>query len=982
MSRPFYKFLFLLTLSLASWAASAQVHETDQIQVELISETRNVVPGQSTWLAIRLDPIEHWHTYWKFGGDSGEATETLDWNLPAGVTVGDIVWPIPEWTPFLGSSLVTFTYEREVLLPFELHVPADFAGDVLELSTTISWQVCEEICIPGQAPFSLSLPVGESLQIDPQWQPLFAETRARTPIPADQHDLVARFNDHDGKINVMVQGGESEFSAVDEAWFFPTERRIMSYAPYRDVMVDGDRLQISTEQHRRYEGLSQLDGLLAFIDEEGNWHGYDIKPQRSSVAWDHSIAVELLSEAAQVTPGETFWLGLRLDPAEHWHTYWKMGGDSGEPTSVNEWQAPQGTEIGELQFPAPYWLPFYDTDLVNFGYEREVLHPIAVTLPADYAEDTVILSTLAYWNVCDQICIPGEQRLSVTLPVAEVAELDAGNQALFATTREQLPSSDHNIQSLIAVAGERVSLGFESEQGIFADYSEAWFFPEQRRIIKPGPLRDVSIQPSLLQITHQQPRRMLEDLSEVYGVLVLEDMAGNRTAFDFVNPAADATSTTIAPLAPAPGINNGSAGEGTLLLSLLFAFLGGIILNLMPCVFPVLSLKALSFTKNSGVAASKQRMDGLVYTAGVVLAFVVLASVLIALRAGGEAIGWAFQFQQPWFLAFIVYLFFLMGLSLSGVFEIGTSLMGAGGSLANQDGYKGSFFTGVLATIVATPCTAPFMGPAIGFALTQSWLVAMLVFVALGLGMATPILALSCIPGLYRFLPKPGAWMQTFKQVMAFPLYASALFFLWVLGNQVGTIGMSVTLGICLLLAFAAWLYQRRHSMGAILRGLSYSTALAVVVLAIYLLQSPFMQPVGNSSNLLAASVGGDSSDESEIGPGLAFEPFSSARVAELRSAGRPVFVNMTADWCISCLFNEQTTLSTDRVREAMQANDITYLKGDWTNEDPEITAVLNQFNRPSVPLYILYPGDSAAEPTLLPQILTPGIVTAAFEAL
>ena len=976
MRNTISKALILLNSLLFTSFLYGQVHSTDQIEVELISEATHVVPGETTWLAIRLDPIDHWHTYWKFGGDSGEATRAIDWNLPAGASVGDIVWPIPDWTPFLGSELVTFTYEREVFLPMALTIPSDFSGDRFDLSTTIEWQVCEEICIPGDAQFSLSLPVAESTQIDERWVAGFAETRALTPVPIDQHDLVAQFNDHDGKINVMVRGNEEEFSTIDEAWFFPVERRIMRYAPYRDVMLDGGRVQISTEQHRRYDSSrSELEGLLAYIDDEGNRRAYDISAQRNAVAWDHSIEVELLSETTSVVPGETFWLGLRLDPAEHWHTYWKMGGDSGEPTSLNEWNAPEGTQIGDMQWPAPYWLPFYETDLVNFGYEEEVLHPVAVNIPADYAGDAVQLSTLAYWNVCEQICIPGEQRLSITLPVSEVAELDAGNQAIFATAREKIPETDHNITSLIVKAGERVSLGFDSPDSVFADYSEAYFFPEQRRIIKPGPLRDVSIQPNLLQITHQQPRRMLDDLSEVYGVLVLENDQGQRTAFDFINPAADANSTTIMPAAAlANNDSSGGAGnEGSLLLFMAFAFLGGMILNLMPCVFPVLSMKALSFTKNVGESQQKQRMDGIVYTTGVIVAFVALASVLIALRAGGEAVGWAFQFQQPWFLAFIVYVFFLMGLSLSGVFEIGTGLMGAGGSLTNASGYKGSFFTGVLATTVATPCTAPFMGPAIGFALSQSWIVAMAVFVSLGLGMAAPILVLSFVPALFKYLPKPGPWMETFKQFMAFPLYASALFFLWVLGNQVGVMGMALVLGVCVLFAFAAWLYQRRFSMGAIMRTANYAVGLGTIALAIYLTQSPFMQTLAPS---VAATEGG------ETPAGQNYQAFSSQRVDELRAEGRPVFVNMTAAWCITCLANEQTSLSTDRVQQAMVDNDITYMKGDWTNEDPEITAVLEEFNRPSVPLYVLYPGDPAQEPVILPQILTPGILTEAFESI
>lgn len=976
MAKNLAKALIFLVSFLVAPALMAQLHSTDQIEVELVAETTGVVPGETTWLAIRLDPIEHWHTYWKFGGDSGEATRAVDWQLPAGVSVGDIVWPIPDWTPFLGSELVTFTYEREVYLPMPLTVPADFNGDRLDISTTIEWQVCEEICIPGEADFALSLPVSDDVQLDERWQAGFAEARALTPVPLDEHNLLTQFNDHDGKINVMVQAPGGEFEEIDEAWFFPVERRIMRYAPYRRVMVDGDRVQVSTEQHRRYDSSRlELPGLLSFIDEEGNRRAFDINARRTNVAWDHSIEVELLAETTNIVPGETTWLGLRLDPAEHWHTYWKMGGDSGEPTSLNEWNAPEGSQIGEIQWPAPHWLPFYETDLVNFGYEEEVLLPVAVTIPEDFAGESVELSTLAYWNVCDQICIPGEQRLSLTLPVAESAELDATHRELFATAREQLPVTDHSIQSLIAVAGERVSLGFESPDPLFANVSDAWFFPEQRRIIKPGPLRDLSIQPNLLQITHQQPRRMLDDLSEVYGVLVLQDETGARTAYDFVNPAADANSTTIMPTAALANNEPGSGGGGSsVLIYMGLAFVGGMILNLMPCVFPVLSIKALSFTKNIGESRFKQRMDGLVYTLGVVVAFVALASVLIALRAGGAAVGWAFQFQQPWFLAFIVYLFFLMGLSLSGVFEIGTGLMGAGSSLTAQGGYKGSFFTGVLATTVATPCTAPFMGPAIGFALTQPWILAMAVFVALGLGMALPILLLSFMPALFRYLPKPGPWMETFKQFMAFPLYASALFFLWVLGTQVGVMGMSLVLGVCVLFAFAAWLYQRRYSMGMVFKTLNYATALGTIALALYLMQSPFLQTLAPG---VASAEGGDRETAEQ-----SYEVFSTQRLNDLREEGRPVFVNMTAAWCITCLANEQTTLSTERVQESMLSNNITYMKGDWTNEDPEISAVLEAFNRPSVPLYVLYPGDLSKEPIILPQILTPGTVTEAFESI
>ena len=975
MRTYFSKLLILLFLSVSSLGIQAQLHKTDQIEVQLLSETTNVVPGEFFWLAIRLDPIEDWHTYWKFGGDSGEATKTSEWQLPGGATVGEIDWPIPEWTPFLGSELVTFTYPREVFLPMQVSVPANFSGETFELSTRIDWQVCAEICIPGDAMFSLSLPVGETLEIDPLWESGFIENRELIPASVDQHELIASFNAHDGKVNVMVEGLDGVFDNADKAWFFPTESRIMRYAPYRDVLLDGNRIQISTEQHRRFSNeLTEMEGLLSFVDGEGNWKAYDINPQLTNSAWDHSIEVELLAETKNIVPGETTWLGLRLDPVENWHTYWKMGGDSGNPTSLNEWNAPEGTVIGDIQWPAPHWLPFYDTDLVNFGYEEEILLPISVTVPEDYSGESVVLSTMAQWYVCDQICIPGEQRLSLTLPVGAMSEPNVSASQLFANARENLPTSEHDIKSIIAVAGERISLGFESSNTVFAEYANAWFFPDQRRIIKPGPLRDVSIQQNLLAITHQQPRRMLENLTEVFGVLVLENEEGTRTAFEFVDPAVDANLITITPLA---GMDNSGSGFGSggLPLYMLFAMLGGMILNLMPCVFPVLSIKALSFTKNIGESRYKQRMDGVAYTMGVITAFVVLASALIALRAGGEAVGWAFQFQQPWFLAFIVYLFFLMGLSLSGVFEIGTSIMGAGASLSDQGGYKGSFFTGVLATTVATPCTAPFMGPAIGFALAQSWAVAMLVFISLGLGMALPILVLSFAPILFRYLPKPGAWMETFKQFMAFPLYVSALFFLWVLGNQVGVIGMSLVLVGCVLFAFAAWMYQRRFSMGPTMRAAQIAVGVGAFAVAIYLMQSSFLQSSG-SNQVVSQEFDADGN------PIQNYEIFSAARLNELQSEGRPVFLNMTAAWCITCLANEQTTLGTERVQQSMSDNDITYMKGDWTNEDPEITAVLDQFNRPSVPLYVLYPGDASKEPLILPQILTPGVLSRAFESI
>jgi thiol:disulfide interchange protein/DsbC/DsbD-like thiol-disulfide interchange protein len=685
------------------------------------------------------------------------------------------------------------------------------------------------------------------------------------------------------------------------------------------------------------------------------------------------IEVELISESLNVVPGETLWLALRLTPTEHWHTYSRWQGDSGEATRLTNWQLPEGAVAGEIQFPTPSWLPFPGSDLVTFSYKDEVFLPVPVEVPATLAANTFDISVFAEWQVCDEICILGDATLALSLPVQGAAvQADPRWQQAFATTRANLPlpSAEHAVQALFAEAGERISFSFQDAGNVFDGATDVWFFPESKRILKPGPLRDVMLTDSMAQITHAKARRFLIENGQVPGLLSVA--YGDGRTQGFLVGAMPVTTDSLASITALARNADGttSSGDPGLLTVMLFALAGGLILNLMPCVFPVLSLKVLSFAATGGAEKAQQRLHGLAYTAGIVVTFMLLASILLALRAGGEAVGWAFQLQSPWFVALLIYLFFVMGLSLSGVYEFGSRFMGAGSSLASSAGYKGSFFTGVLATVVASPCTAPFMGAALGFALSQSWLVAMVVFVCLGLGMALPFLVLSFSPVLLRYMPRPGAWMNTFKEFMAFPMYATVLWLLWVLGNQAGVNGMAAVVGSCLLLAFGLWLLQKRREAGPFWRTVNAVVAGLLVLSVAYTLQSPLLQ------TRQASAVAGASGDElllDEI-----HEPFSAARLAELQAAGRPVFINMTAAWCITCLANEQTTLSSERVIQAMRDSNIVYLKGDWTNQDPEISEVLDRFQRPSVPLYLLYPG-VGKEPVILPQILTPSIMIDAF---
>src|SRR5690606_29435341 len=408
--------------------------------------------------------------------------------------------------------------------------------------------------------------------------------------------------------------------------------------------------------------------------------------------------------------------------------------------------------------------------------------------------------------------------------------------------------------------------------------------------------------------------------------------------------AAPESAASPAALPPPP-----AAGAGKWLAMLLLAVLGGSILNLMPCVFPVLSLKVLSFAAHR---ERHQALHGLSYTLGVVCSFLLVAAALLALRAAGDAIGWGFQLQQPWFVGALAYLFFAMGLSLSGFWELGGSWMGLGGNLVARGGYAGSFFTGVLATLVASPCTAPFMGSALGFAASQPPLQALAVFAALGLGMALPMLVLCLSPRLLSYVPRPGAWMERFKQALAFPLYATAIWLCWIVGRQTGPSGMALVLGGMLALTFALWLWR----FGALARAL----AAATLAFALVTLGSPLLAV--NTTPLTKAAA----TDE--------WRPYSAAALAELRAAGKPVFLNVTADWCITCLTNEKVALSTNAVRTTFAQQGITYLKADWTHYDPAITTLLEEFGRNGIPLYVLYPADRAA-PVVLPQLLTPGRV-------
>ena len=661
----------------------------------------------------------------------------------------------------------------------------------------------------------------------------------------------------------------------------------------------------------------------------------------------HAEARLIAETTALLRSGDSS-VALMLTPEAGWHTYWSNPGDSGLATKL-EWTLPEGVSASAIQWPAPH--PALLGELTNYGYDGETLHLVTISVPADWpANQALTLKARAKWLVCKDVCIPGSAELALTLPVADSVQLDDSHGARFERDRALLP------QALPATASARFAIADGAFSLALADAG----LPKAQKIEFFPLAGDL--------VNHAAPQRLLEDAGQwrltqalsayylvqpkaVEGLWVLTLADGSRQSY-----ALRATPGVVAPVQAADALSRTASGNADsdpgLLLAMGLALLGGLILNLMPCVFPVLSLKALALLKAQDSSARSQRLQALAYSAGAVLSCVAAAGLLLALRAGGEALGWGFQLQSPVFIAVLAYLMLALGLSMSGVAEFGGALMNTGSSLAQKQGLSGSFFTGVLAVVVASPCTAPFMGSALGFAVTQPVPVALAIFAALGLGLALPFLLLGFVPALARALPKPGAWMLTFKQVMAFPLYLTAAWLLWVLTRQAGADALGLVLIGSVTVAFAMWLLGRPQ------RGWISRTLLVLALLAaVAVLTSPFLrEPAAGKA-----------------APSAMQEAWSEARVAALRAEGKTIFVDFTADWCITCKVNERGVLASAAVEKAFAEAGVVSLVADWTRSDPAITAALAAFGRNGVPLYLVYP--KGGEPRVLPQVLTSGIV-------
>jgi DsbC/DsbD-like thiol-disulfide interchange protein/cytochrome c biogenesis protein CcdA len=641
------------------------------------------------------------------------------------------------------------------------------------------------------------------------------------------------------------------------------------------------------------------------------------------------VHARLVAEDKAVAPGGTVTVALEEKIAPRWHTYWKNPGDAGAPTEI-QWTLPPGWKAGPIQWPRPKRLPV--GPLMDYGYEGTPWLLTTLTAPPD-ATGTVTIRAQATWLVCEQICIPEEAALNLTLAVGK-QEADPAVAKDFAAARALLPVASP--WKLTYALGDNLDMYVAAPSLAAAHPTSADFFPARAGIIKNAAPQLVGYAKDGL-VLRLTPGNKVNGLLE--GLLVLTSSDGSTQALEVSVPPGSVPPAEFGSAVPSGDLNLG--------LAVLFAFLGGIILNVMPCVLPILAMKALSLASHG----SEGRKESFAYTAGAVASFAALGLAIIALRETGQSVGWGFQLQSPIAVAGFALLVFAVALNLSGLFEVGSITAGEG--LAGRGGVAGAFFTGVLAVAVAAPCTAPFMAAALGFALTQSAISALAVFVALGLGFALPFLLLGVWPRLLAFVPKPGAWMLTFKQFLAFPMYAAAAWLVWVLAQQAGPRGVALILAAMIALALAAWLWSVTRNLSMRRRSIGAVVALLVLFSGVY------------AVSLLHGAAAASTAQTSKLG-----EPYTAAKLASLRAVNRPVFVDATAAWCITCLVNEDAVLSRDSVKSAFAAKNVAYLVADWTNQNPEVTALLKENGRSGVPLYLYYaPG--ARTPIMLPQILT-----------
>ncbi len=692
------------------------------------------------------------------------------------------------------------------------------------------------------------------------------------------------------------------------------------------------------------------------------------------------VKASLVSSDLSVKPGQPITVALRLVHDAHWHTYWLNPG-TGLATSLN-WKLPAGWTAGPIQWPAPNLLKDAKGGIIGNGYEGDLLLPVTLTPPADLAVGAdVRLEATADWLMCEEICVPGSANVSLILHVsADAPKPEANFGEKIRAVVAGLPRTDAAWKTSATRADKTVTLtvtpaspGGATPKDLRFFSDDAFIGHEEPQTVKEDGKGGFIVTLPISPDGPKDVKQLLGVLTSSTGWLPNNVLKGLRIDTPLAaGPATAATTASTAASSPMSGSGGSgsqpsslnaqpsAAASGSLLGTLLLAFVGGLILNLMPCVFPVLGIKILGFVNQAGHDKKKVVMHGLVFAGGVLLSFWALATVLAVLRAGGSQVGWGFQLQSPGFVFTLAAVMLVFAMNMSGVFEFGLSATAVGGELQSKSGYAGSFFTGVLATVVATPCSAPFLAPALGAALAVSTVESFAIFTAIAIGLSLPYLALSIFPQAIKILPRPGAWMETFKQAMAFPLYATVGALVWVLAGQTTDEGLLNTVFGLVLVAFGVWVYGRWNAPGASAGRARFGVAGLIVA--------------GLAGAWLGWPHTADAKPTDGSAPAVVWDVWSPEAVAKLRSEGRIVYVDFTARWCATCQTNKKLVFHSEEVLRYFADKKIATLRADWTNKDPRITAELAAYDRSAVPFNLIWlPGKD--KPVLLPEALTPGTV-------
>ncbi|MEM9282866.1 MAG: thioredoxin family protein [Verrucomicrobiota bacterium] len=686
---------------------------------------------------------------------------------------------------------------------------------------------------------------------------------------------------------------------------------------------------------------------------------------------DGNVEAQLISSHTTIAPGQTFKLGLKLTIDPTWHTYWINPGETGKPTEL-KLTLPAGFEAGPLQFPVPKrFITDYGFNILEagFGYETLVVHPIEITAPASLKPgESVTIAAKADWLMCDPgTCVPGKAELSINLAAGETASPSPEASSIEFYSKKTPKEVDWPFE--LSLQGENLVATTTFPEGTIPAEAKLKFFPYQVKVLDQ--LAETEVTQEGYQITFSTKKHdKLTEAPAGLSALIIADTGTTKTGYKVSAAGAKSLSETGPETKPTSETEALTESDnqpealpfgGGLFGILLAAFLGGMILNIMPCVFPVISLKVLSFVGQAGEDRKKVFAHSSVFALGVLVFFWLLTAALLIVRATAGDVGWGAQLQQPAFVIGLIFVMVLVAMSLFGVFEIGTAMTGIGGDLANKSGYAGSFWSGALAVLLATPCTAPLMAPAIAFALAQPAPITIIVFSCLGLGMAAPYFLFAVFPKLLDMLPAPGPWMETFKQFMGFPMLAVVVWLTGVLSKQLNVSGLQWSLAAVLLLATAGWILGRFASLErpAPVRMKGRIAALIVFVISI-----------GLAYQSSAKRADPPAIDIADV-------------ISKHRSEGKHVFVDFTAEWCVTCKVNERTTIKTDAVQQTFKDNNIEFVIADWTNEDPAITRLLKEHGRAGVPFYVLYPSDeSAAAIPLGDGLITPGDIDEAISQL